>query len=159
MSDEGSTPASDSAAQTPVPSEPAQPAVNNAETHDVKSAVDVATDANHDTLKYHLLGPSLTKAGQDSVDQQKVSAQYQSTALNCTTYKPCLDRSRKSSTTPRKDPNISTMKKSKTRTSPAKSTASSNRNADWKSLISLPTADALMTTSQNWNCLETCHRL
>ncbi|MCJ1301506.1 hypothetical protein MMC08_004307 [Hypocenomyce scalaris] len=29
--------------------------------------------AEHDTLKYHLLGPSLTKAGQDSVDQQKVS--------------------------------------------------------------------------------------
>ena len=27
----------------------------------------------HDTLKYHLLGPSLTKAGQDTVDQQKVS--------------------------------------------------------------------------------------
>ncbi|KAH7405969.1 DNA-directed polymerase-like protein kappa [Phaeosphaeria sp. MPI-PUGE-AT-0046c] len=27
----------------------------------------------HDSLKYHLLGPSLTKAGQDSVDQQKVS--------------------------------------------------------------------------------------
>ncbi|BCS23195.1 Y-family DNA polymerase [Aspergillus puulaauensis] len=26
-----------------------------------------------ETLKYHLLGPSLTKAGQDSVDQQKVS--------------------------------------------------------------------------------------
>ena len=26
----------------------------------------------HDTLKYHLLGPSLTKAGQDSVDQSKV---------------------------------------------------------------------------------------
>lgn len=26
----------------------------------------------HDTLKYHLLGPSLTKAGQDTVDQQKV---------------------------------------------------------------------------------------
>jgi hypothetical protein len=26
----------------------------------------------HDTLKYSLLGPSLTKAGQDSVDQQKV---------------------------------------------------------------------------------------
>ncbi|KAI4246053.1 MAG: hypothetical protein L6R42_010026, partial [Xanthoria sp. 1 TBL-2021] len=25
----------------------------------------------HDTLKYHLLGPSLTKAGQDAVDQQK----------------------------------------------------------------------------------------
>lgn len=27
---------------------------------------------SHDTLKYHLLGPSLTKAGQDSVDQTKV---------------------------------------------------------------------------------------
>ena len=26
----------------------------------------------HDTLKYHLLGPSLTKAGQDTVDQTKV---------------------------------------------------------------------------------------
>ncbi|MCJ1357017.1 MAG: hypothetical protein MMC33_007013 [Icmadophila ericetorum] len=35
---------------------------------DASSAVD-----NHDSLKYHLLGPSLTKAGQDSVDQQKVS--------------------------------------------------------------------------------------
>ncbi|KAM0329315.1 hypothetical protein ACHAQA_004620 [Verticillium albo-atrum] len=29
--------------------------------------------SEHDTLKYHLLGPSLTKAGQDSVDQSKVS--------------------------------------------------------------------------------------
>lgn len=29
--------------------------------------------SEHDTLKYHLLGPSLTKAGQDKVDQQKVS--------------------------------------------------------------------------------------
>lgn len=28
----------------------------------------------HDTLKYHLLGPSLTKAGQDQVDQQKVKS-------------------------------------------------------------------------------------
>ena len=31
------------------------------------------TDELHDTLKYHLLGPSLTKAGQDSVDQTKVA--------------------------------------------------------------------------------------
>jgi DNA polymerase kappa len=31
------------------------------------------TPSDHDSLKYHLLGPSLTKAGQDSVDQQKVS--------------------------------------------------------------------------------------
>ena len=30
----------------------------------------------HGTLKYHLLGPSLTKAGQDSVDQQKVIIIY-----------------------------------------------------------------------------------
>ena len=30
-------------------------------------------NSEHDTLKYHLLGPSLTKAGQDSVDQHKVS--------------------------------------------------------------------------------------
>ncbi|KAL8980806.1 MAG: hypothetical protein Q9177_005774 [Variospora cf. flavescens] len=29
--------------------------------------------AEHDTLKYRLLGPSLTKPGQDAVDQQKVS--------------------------------------------------------------------------------------
>jgi DNA polymerase kappa len=29
-------------------------------------------DNEHDTLKYHLLGPSLTKAGQDAVDQKKV---------------------------------------------------------------------------------------
>lgn len=27
--------------------------------------------AEHDTLKYRLLGPSLTKPGQDTVDQQK----------------------------------------------------------------------------------------
>lgn len=33
-----------------------------------------SSDADeHRTLKYHLLGPSLTKAGQDAVDQQKVS--------------------------------------------------------------------------------------
>ncbi|KAJ5876373.1 DNA-repair protein UmuC-like N-terminal [Penicillium soppii] len=30
-------------------------------------------DEDYETLKYQLLGPSLTKAGQDSVDQQKVS--------------------------------------------------------------------------------------
>ncbi|OCL10143.1 putative DNA damage inducible protein [Glonium stellatum] len=32
-----------------------------------------AGTGEHDTLKYQLLGPSLTKAGQDAVDQQKVS--------------------------------------------------------------------------------------
>lgn len=30
------------------------------------------SDSGHATLKYSLLGPSLTKAGQDSVDQSKV---------------------------------------------------------------------------------------
>src|ERR1700761_1337356 len=29
--------------------------------------------SQHHTLKYHLLGPSLTKSGQDGVDQRKVS--------------------------------------------------------------------------------------
>ena len=37
-----------------------------------EEAVIVPEVSEHDTLKYHLLGPSLTKAGQDSVDQQKV---------------------------------------------------------------------------------------
>lgn len=37
--------------------------------HVAAASADVA---EHDTLKYHLLGPSLTKAGQDSVDQHKV---------------------------------------------------------------------------------------
>jgi len=38
----------------------------------ITDAIENAKAAEHDTLKYHLLGPSLTKAGQDSVDQQKV---------------------------------------------------------------------------------------
>lgn len=33
---------------------------------------DSAPAEDSDTLKYQLLGPSLTKAGQDAVDQQKV---------------------------------------------------------------------------------------
>ena len=40
-------------------------------THTPKPLVE--EEPGHETLKYHLLGPSLTKAGQDSVDQQKVS--------------------------------------------------------------------------------------
>ncbi|KAL8835400.1 MAG: hypothetical protein Q9170_003328 [Blastenia crenularia] len=43
---------------------------NHAKPPEAKAEVVVA---EHDTLKYHLLGPSLTKAGQDAVDQQKVS--------------------------------------------------------------------------------------
>lgn len=40
-----------------------------------KTKSDITKDpiGEHDSLKYRLLGPSLTKAGQDSVDQQKVS--------------------------------------------------------------------------------------
>ncbi|CAI4214504.1 unnamed protein product [Parascedosporium putredinis] len=34
---------------------------------------DTVAEDTHDTLKYQLLGPSLTKAGQDSVDQTKVA--------------------------------------------------------------------------------------
>ena len=41
---------------------------------DNTKTVEEASD-QHDSLKYHLLGPSLTKAGQDSVDQQKVGEQ------------------------------------------------------------------------------------
>lgn len=32
----------------------------------------VVDETEDETLKYHLLGPSLTKAGQDAVDQRKV---------------------------------------------------------------------------------------
>lgn len=41
----------------------------------------------HDTLKYSLLGPSLTKAGQDSVDQQKVRTLSTSSVLLLATKK------------------------------------------------------------------------
>lgn len=41
----------------------------------IEAVQDAAIDA-HETLKYHLLGPSLTKAGQDSVDQQKVRGEH-----------------------------------------------------------------------------------
>ncbi|OTB00696.1 hypothetical protein M426DRAFT_324057 [Hypoxylon sp. CI-4A] len=40
---------------------------------EAESSKTAEADRQHDTLKYHLLGPSLTKAGQDSVDQSKVS--------------------------------------------------------------------------------------
>lgn len=43
----------------------------------IGSPTDFSSEAplasQHHTLKYHLLGPSLTKAGQDAVDQRKVS--------------------------------------------------------------------------------------
>ncbi|KAI1131878.1 hypothetical protein F5Y10DRAFT_232767 [Nemania abortiva] len=44
-----------------------------AEENDNAIEPESAEPGQHQTLKYHLLGPSLTKAGQDSVDQSKVS--------------------------------------------------------------------------------------
>jgi DNA polymerase kappa len=42
--------------------------------HEPPDIADARPDASqHHTLKYHLLGPSLTKSGQDGVDQKKVS--------------------------------------------------------------------------------------
>lgn len=38
------------------------------------SLPNAASLSTHDTLKYSLLGPSLLKAGQESVDQSKVGA-------------------------------------------------------------------------------------
>ena len=39
---------------------------------DSAQAPDLSKPDDFKTLKYHLLGPSLTKAGQDKVDQSKV---------------------------------------------------------------------------------------
>ncbi|KAF2030347.1 DNA-directed polymeras-like protein kappa [Setomelanomma holmii] len=50
-------------AEQPVPSKPS----------DERPQPSRTFSNDHDTLKYHLLGPSLTKAGQDTVDQTKVS--------------------------------------------------------------------------------------
>lgn len=43
-------------------------------------------EEDFETLKYQLLGPSLTKAGQDAVDQQKVSF-HRKGAGSCTIQK------------------------------------------------------------------------
>ena len=45
---------------------------DDSETADAQ-ATSSKVQSEHDSLKYHLLGPSLTKAGQDAVDQTKVS--------------------------------------------------------------------------------------
>lgn len=39
---------------------------------EVEEVVAALEEDEFKTLKYHLLGPSLTKAGQDEVDQSKV---------------------------------------------------------------------------------------
>lgn len=44
------------------------------EASEIDQSISIISDASqHHSLKHHLLGPSLTKAGQDSVDQKKVS--------------------------------------------------------------------------------------
>ncbi|KAJ8612190.1 hypothetical protein MRB53_037580 [Persea americana] len=57
---------------TPVLHESTNDAESKAASEDDKARL-AALAPEHETLKYHLLGPSLTKAGQDSVDQHKVS--------------------------------------------------------------------------------------
>jgi DNA polymerase kappa len=54
------------------PAEPLHPHDNKAEPVPARPHSSRTTTNEHDSLKYHLLGPSLTKAGQDAVDQQKV---------------------------------------------------------------------------------------
>ena len=52
---------------------PNSAAVNMSNSLPERQQPSTTTPREHDSLKYHLLGPSLTKAGQDTVDQQKVS--------------------------------------------------------------------------------------
>ncbi|ETS81830.1 hypothetical protein PFICI_06832 [Pestalotiopsis fici W106-1] len=59
--------------QKPGPDDESAPAPAPAPVEEANVALDAAAANDHDTLKYSLLGPSLTKAGQDSVDQSKVS--------------------------------------------------------------------------------------
>lgn len=66
------------------------------------------------TLKYHLLGPSLTKAGQDKVDQSKVSSLITSNSVT-KYYIDTMMRSLRSSTMPQRAPSISTVKRSGTK--------------------------------------------
>lgn len=78
----------------------------------VADALGVSQDDDEfKTLKYSLLGPSLTKAGQDSVDQTKV--RLGSPHSNLHSHR--LARYRKSFTMLLKDPSSSTEKKSVTR--------------------------------------------
>jgi hypothetical protein len=80
---------------------------------DAPALADSALSA-HDTLKYHLLGPSLTKAGQDAVDQKKVGDRRDRALLSVFDVDD-LTRFRKSFTMPQKAPSSSTTKNPKTR--------------------------------------------
>ena len=89
---------------------------------------DEASVDEHDTLKYSLLGPSLTKSGQDNVDQQKVRI------LDAFALIANRVRSPRSSTMLPKVLNSSTTKKLETRTSRRRSTAFWQRRHNSKSL-------------------------
>ena len=78
-------------------------------------AIEKAKAAEHDTLKYHLLGPSLTKAGQDSVDQQKVCPLLRA---RISSLADSSSRFQKSSIMPLRAQNFSIMRKLRTRTLP-----------------------------------------
>lgn len=97
----------------------------------------------HETLKYHLLGPSLTKAGQDQVDQKKVPCH-----LICTESCMASDveiRSRKLSTMHLKAQSILTTRRQRTDPSPKKSRKLLVRNASWRKSILPTTFVGLMT--------------
>lgn len=73
---------------------------------------DEKEDSEHKSLKYSLLGPSLTKSGQDSVDQSKVCGEVNVHVYRLPNF---IVRFPKLSTMLRKGPNTSTMKKRVTR--------------------------------------------
>jgi hypothetical protein len=56
-----------------VPLPKARNIMNSASAVDGTEGVEVSTRDSHLSLKHQLLGPSLAKAGQDKVDQRKVS--------------------------------------------------------------------------------------
>lgn len=86
-------------------------------TADKPSADGKETDSSatgHETLKYSLLGPSLTKAGQDSVDQTKVCFKPCSALQHRTgpvKTPPNLHRSLRSSTMSQRGPSFSITRK------------------------------------------------
>jgi hypothetical protein len=82
--------------------------------HVSRDTPETAEDDASKTLKYSLLGPSLLKAGQDTVDQTKVHILTTGTSKSPLTQ---LPRFLKSSTTLPKDPNSSIAKKNETRSS------------------------------------------
>lgn len=77
---------------------------------DAKASSNAESVEDYETLKYQLLGPSLTKAGQDAVDQRKVSSMPQRSRMIAK-----VSRSRRSFIMPPKDPNSSIMSKTETR--------------------------------------------